>query len=167
MTDKKNFVIPGVVAGSIVLLVFKKRGLAFILAMCVAVVVSDLTLHRLVKPLVGRPRPCHVLEILKHVANCSNSFSFPSNHAANAFTVAAIAGLCFRHVAVIVPLFIVAAIVALSRVYLGQHYPTDIVMGALWGSVAGYLGYKLDPIVLQYLNTWPKIEKWTSTTKNS
>jgi undecaprenyl-diphosphatase len=162
MTNKKNFVIPGVIACAIILLAYKKQGLSFIVATGLAVVVSDVILHQLIKPLVGRVRPCHALEILRHIANCSGSFSFPSNHASNAFTVATIASLGFRKAAVMAPLFIIAAFIALSRVYLGQHYPTDILMGALWGSGAGYLGHKADPKIMQYLNTWPKIEQWTS-----
>lgn len=161
MTNKKNFAIPGAIVGVIVLLAYKKHGLAFILTTIIAVIMNDILLHQVIKPLVGRTRPCHVVEILKHVSNCSGSFSFPSNHAANAFVIASISGLYFKNKSLIMTLFALALIVALSRVYLGQHYPTDILAGAIFGSAVGFLGYRLNPKVLQYLNTWPKIEQWT------
>lgn len=167
MTDKKNFVIPGAVAGVAILLAYKKNGLAFILTTAIVVAINDAFIHQLIKQWVARPRPCHTLEILKHIPNCTNSFSFPSNHAGNAFALASISSLYFRNRAVIMTAFILALFAALSRVYLGQHYPTDILAGAVLGSTIGFLGSKLIPITLRFLNTWPKIEQWTNPTKNS
>ena len=167
MTNKKNFVIPGAITGLIVLLIYKKHGLAFILTTALVVAIDDAFPHQVIKPLVGRPRPCHALDILKHIANCSNSFSFPSNHAVNAFTIASISSLYFRNRAVIIITFTAALMIALSRVYLGQHYPTDILAGAILGSAVGYLGSKLIPTILRFLNALPKIEQWTNPTKNS
>lgn len=167
MTNKKNFAVPGAIAGLIILRTYKKHGLAFILTAGIMVGVNDAIIHQAIKPLIGRPRPCHALEILKHISNCTNSFSFPSNHAANAFVVASISSLYFRNRLVIIPMFTMALIVALSRVYLGQHYPTDILAGALLGSAFGCLGFKLYPIILRLISASPKIEQWTRPTKNS
>ncbi|NIQ00108.1 MAG: phosphatase PAP2 family protein, partial [Nitrospinaceae bacterium] len=60
---------------------------------------------------------CHTLPDLAHIINCSNSFSFPSNHASNMFTAATLMALCLKNTWLVAYTF--AALVGYSRVYLG------------------------------------------------
>ncbi len=93
------------------------------------------------KGLVGRPRPCHVLAPVYLLVDCSESFSFPSNHAANIFAFAALLVAYDRKRA---PVWVgIAALVAYSRVYLGVHYPSDVVAGAVLGAGIGWVSVKL------------------------
>ncbi len=57
----------------------------------------------------------------------------PSNHAVNAFAAAAIFSHFFRKSAI--PMFLIAILVAFSRIYVGVHYPSDVIAGAVWGGV--------------------------------
>jgi undecaprenyl-diphosphatase len=94
------------------------------------------------KALVGRARPCACLaHVHALVFATPHDPSFPSGHAAGAFTVAAFVAFEARvHPAAKVALFVIAAGIALSRVVLGVHFPSDIAAGALLGVVvaAGY-----------------------------
>lgn len=141
ITNKKNFVVPGALLIAAILWIHKKRGLAFVLATTIIISLNDVIVAEILKPFFARPRPCHVLEGLEHVTSCSGNFSFPSGHASNIFTFAAITSLCFRNTLPLV--FIIAGLVALSRVYLGVHYPADVIAGAAVGLFMGFLGYKL------------------------
>jgi len=139
ITIKQNFIVPGVIMLVLVLWFYKKRGFAFLIAGAAFVGLNDFIGHNILKEIVARPRPCHVLPDLQNITNCSNSFSFPSNHASNLFTAATITSLSFRKMAFIA--YTVALLVGYSRVYLGVHYPSDVLGGALCGMVMGALGY--------------------------
>jgi undecaprenyl-diphosphatase len=138
---KQNFIIPGAIAVVLLLWVYRLRGLACLLAGGIAVGLNDFICHNVLKELVARPRPCHTLPELQHITNCSNSFSFPSNHASNLFTAATTMSLCFKNLAFLA--YACALLVGYSRVYLGVHYPFDVIGGAVFGTLMGILGYKL------------------------
>jgi undecaprenyl-diphosphatase len=97
----------------------------------------------LMKNTVKRPRPSHdaVLGDQVHVVKGyrGGPYGFFSSHAANTFGVALFAGLLLRrrHKLLLPALLVWASLVAYSRVYLGVHYPGDILAGALWGAACG------------------------------
>ena len=86
------------------------------------------------KNLIARPRPFEAMEGVRLLFR-AGGFSFPSAHAAQAFMAAAVLSRFFR---MSVLFFAVACIVAFSRVYIGVHYPSDVLAGALLGSAIGY-----------------------------
>jgi len=129
-----------VVIAAVIFMKGKKAVLIFLVAVAV-VAVNDWVCASLIKPLVARPRPCQVLELTHIVYACGGSYSFPSNHASNSFALATLFALWNRNSALLV--YTLAVLVSFSRVYLGMHYPTDVLAGALCGIVMGYLGYRL------------------------
>ena len=89
-----------------------------------------------VKNLVGRPRPFESWQGLTSLVPAPDKFSFPSGHTMTAFAVWAvllqgIPGMSLLFLAI-------ALLIGISRVFLGMHYPTDVLVGALLGSVLGY-----------------------------
>jgi len=86
-----------------------------------------------IKLIVKRPRP--VLEGLPPLGGAPSSLSFPSAHATASFAVATAITRIQPELGV--PLYVVAALMALSRPYLGMHYPSDILAGALLGLAIG------------------------------
>lgn len=86
-----------------------------------------------IKRVVDRPRPYTVLECLIPNKTPSSKYSFPSGHSCAAFTYSFVLAAAFP---VYASLFLsVATLVAISRVYLSYHYPTDIVIGAIIAKV--------------------------------
>ena len=127
---------PLLFAASFILLFSKKRELK-ILGL---IIMSGLTINYYIvsglKTLVARPRPFLVLPDVLLLA-AEKSMSFPSNHAATAFMAATALTAYFKKYAVILYLFALA--IAVSRVYMGVHYPSDIAAGAVIGIAIGYI----------------------------
>lgn len=111
----------------------KRKGRVAVLVIGIAVGLSDFTASSVIKPMFGRIRPCHLLEGVNLLANCTRSYSFPSSHASNIFALAVAGSYYFRRA--MVPLFILAFAIAYSRVYVGVHYPFDVIGGAFWGGM--------------------------------
>ena len=115
---------------------FLPAALAAVFIAVLAVPLADALADQL-KVLIGRPRPCQALAGVRLLISCPTSFSLPSSHAATSFAFATpLFGLTRPFLPILwrtAPLMIAAA-VAYSRPYLGVHYPSDIVVGALIGT---------------------------------
>ena len=97
------------------------------------------------KNLVQRPRPCHlingnyVMDNLRLLVTCGAGFSFPSSHAANSFAVSTLLTIYYPKISWVFILF--ALLVSFSRIYVGVHYPLDVVGGAATGILCSFILY--------------------------
>lgn len=108
----------------------------------VSVTFSDILSSKILKHIFLRPRPYEVLEdVFKLVSSAGPSF--PSSHAVNSFTAATLIMLFLKNPVYTALAFIVATLSAYSRVYVGVHYPLDVIFGAILGLVIGLGIYKI------------------------
>jgi len=124
---------------------FKEKALPWILFAVLTATLTDQLSSSFIKNLVERPRPCREELLMGQVRlilnNCSGGYSFPSSHATNHFGFAMFLFLTLR------PImkkwgylfFIWAATIAYGQVYVGVHYPLDILAGTGLGCLIGYL----------------------------
>jgi len=113
------------------------RGKIAVISLIILIIVTDQTGYRLLKELFERVRPCNALSDVITPVGCAGGFSFPSNHALNNFAAAVFLLRLFPKYKWI--FLITATLVSISRIYLGVHYPSDVLGGALIGSAFGYL----------------------------
>lgn len=142
----KYFWIPFYIAMILALIwIFKRKSSIIILMLFVSVLLSDRTTSGLMKPTFKRERPCHVAELTPRIipgVHCSDTGSMASSHAANHFAVAIFMILLTvkRYKRVALTFWLLwAALVAYSRVYLGVHYPSDVLVGGICGAIFGWL----------------------------
>lgn len=104
-----------------------------------AVLITDRVGHAIIKPLIGRFRPCYALPkgTFRQLADAGNQGSLPSLHSANAFAVAMAVTLCWPMAGRV--LFPFAALIAISRVFVGVHWPSDVALGALFGCAVAFV----------------------------
>ena len=140
---------------AIVLVVFllahkRTRSIGFValIALLVSVVVNNLIL----KNAVERVRPYDAIEGLMLIAKKPNDYSFPSGHSANSFVVAGVITWCAardkKWIGIL--LLILSGFIAFSRMYVGAHYPTDVIFGVISGLIIS---------IVMYFLIWKRIEK--------
>ncbi len=132
VTEKFNFTGAIVAAMVLVLILGRRKDRFGLLVLVLTVLVADLIGNQF-KHLIMRVRPCNVLDNVRLVVGCSSSFSLPSGHATNIFGAMVFLSMRYRR---FMPLFLaIAFVVAYSRVYVGVHYPIDITVGAMLGTI--------------------------------
>jgi undecaprenyl-diphosphatase len=122
---------------AVLLAVDPAAGRAFLTAAAAAFSI-ELPVYKIVKQSVKRDRPCEILAGIEGRVKPSDQFSFPSGHTAAAFLVATLLGNAYPHALPIAGLWALA--VGVSRIYLGVHYPTDVVAGILLGTLCALFG---------------------------
>lgn len=137
ITDIKNWHIAYIILLGICFFKGGRIGKIAVLGVLLLITVSDQVSSSLLKHWIGRIRPCEALSDVNLLAVCTGSYSFPSSHAVNNFAAAMFFVKLFPKFKWL--LFSVAAIIALSRPYVGVHYPSDIIGGAVIGCVIGYV----------------------------
>jgi len=137
------------------------RGVYLILILALTVGISDLLSAHLIKFYFHRLRPCQNLEWVGHLIrriDCGSGFSFVSSHASNHFTLAAFVSLYLRkEYPYWEPLaYLWAGLIAYSQVYVGVHFPLDVLGGALLGLGLGWTsGY----LSIRFLKIFPLSSK--------
>lgn len=106
-----------------------------VLFSALALLLTDQIAAGFLKPLIARPRPCHLMTDINLLVGCGGGKSMPSAHAANAFGQAALFSLCVRRLKWY--LWAVAGLIAISRVFVGVHYPGDVLAGTVVGVAVG------------------------------
>ncbi|MBF9238902.1 phosphatase PAP2 family protein [Hymenobacter sp. BT683] len=123
---------------------FRRQALLLLPLVIGAVGLADIITSRLFKPFFARLRPCHDPQLngLLHLPNgCGGQFGFLSSHAANSFALAVFLAVVLapgRFRALKIAAFLWALLMSYSRMYLGAHYPTDVLGGAALGSLLGW-----------------------------
>ncbi len=168
ITESDNILI-GLILTYIIYLIRakdKKKAFGFIVLSFVVFGLSDATCYRIFKPLFGRVRPCNPVYFIDGVHSfltsgnflrgMKDSLSFPSNHAANALGFSVYWALFFPKRGYI--FLIIGVLVAISRTYCGVHYPLDIFIGGVLGTVCALSVYFIFGIIQRKINPEKMVE---------
>lgn len=151
---------------------FKKNSIYILILIGLSITVSD-QFSGLIKNSVERLRPSNdpLLSNLVHIVNGyrGGTFGFFSSHASNSFTIAIIAAMLFKNRMFTILIFTWAILISYTRIYLGLHYPGDILTGWLWGALIGFGFYRLMIFIQQryFKSNLPVISKTAISREDS
>ncbi len=152
MTNLNNFTFVLVAMGFWILWRERKAGVIFLVFIGLTLAITDPFSSRLLKDWLGRVRPCHVLEEVRLLTDCNTSYSFPASHAVNIFAAAFFLSQPLKKLS---PLFFgIAGIVGYSRIYIGIHYPLDVIGGAAIGLLIAWpMRWLKDQVVARWIQS--------------
>jgi undecaprenyl-diphosphatase len=153
ITEYKNFLV--LLIPWLIYLLIKggPKGRLLAAGLFFALLIADQTSSHLLKLLIQRARPCNALEGVLTPHGKSSAYSFPSSHAANMGAAMFLLSMAYRRWTW---MFVLTAfLVGLSRVYLGLHYPSDVLGGYALGLLAGFLVWRGTRIIeTRYGTRW-------------
>lgn len=170
LSSRSGFALPlALVLLTLLAARWRTAGVQLWLVMLVAAGTGD-SLGNGLKHLFTQPRPCYSLAQQVRQVHAApgtpcgaNLTGMPSNHALNGFAAAAFLSLVLRRAAWSVTLFMIAALVALSRVYLAKHFPSQVAAGALigtaWGFAWAWLGLNYFPFMRGWRRAAPQTQQ--------
>lgn len=120
----------------LIILLYRKEGLFTFILVVIVVVLADRIVCDIIKPLVGRPRPPWVLDEVRLLVGVTQAGSFPSAHAGNHFSIFTV--FLLKHRLFGWAYLPVAILISYSRIYVGVHYPLDIIGGAIFGFLLAF-----------------------------
>jgi len=138
ITNQNFLVFSGLILIGYLALYGGKRGRITIVLLLTAASFSDAICFQVIKPWVGRIRPSHdFYEYINLLVSKGGKYSFPSNHAANSFAFATVLSYFYDKNKTFI--YILASTIAFSRVYVGVHYPLDIIFGSIIGYIISWI----------------------------
>lgn len=141
LTEEDHFTIPILLTWLSLIIFCGKRGRIAAILLIFATGAADFLAAQIIKPGVGRLRPCHTIESVRLLVNCGGKYSFVSNHAANMFASMTMLGIFYNKAKPYLLSF--AGLIAFTRVYVGVHYVGDVLFGGLFGYGVAYLFFSL------------------------
>ncbi len=132
VTNENNIAIPLLLFWLWLLFYKGKRGKIAAVLLLLTVIFTDVIAAQIIKPWIGRIRPSHaMLDNINLLVSRGGKYGFVSNHAANTMAAATIIGYFYKKWKSVV--ITISIIVGFSRVYVGVHYPFDVIGGWLFG----------------------------------
>ncbi|WP_118193097.1 phosphatase PAP2 family protein [Albibacterium indicum] len=121
---------------------YKKKGIIMILLLLATFGLGDFTSASIIKPEVMRVRPCNDVPFKEQVTTrvrCGSGYSMPSSHATNHFAIGVFILMLFRRKwkPIVWLSLLWAASISFAQIYVGVHYPGDILIGAILGTAIG------------------------------
>lgn len=116
---------------------YRKAGITMAMALIFCLLIGNLTL----KPLIARPRPYSYFPEMTLLVAPLADFSFPSGHTFASF--AAATGLFLHYKKAGIAAYVLAAVIAFTRLYLYVHFPSDVIAGIILGILSGYISFRL------------------------
>jgi len=140
LTDPGRWKIPILLLTAACFLARGARGALALVVLVATLAATDQLSSKVIKPIVKRPRPSVALADSHPLFGVRRSYSFPSTHAVNFTAAIPMMGTVFPRAGA--PYAVLASLVCLSRIYVGDHYPSDVMAGAILGLCLGWLGRK-------------------------
>ena len=147
ITNKKNWTLPILVLIFLLGFFSGPRGKIALAVLIISLSFTDAICAQILKPFFERIRPSHLnLEEINLLTSKGGKWSMPSNHAANIFSLAIVLSYVYKKYKLL--LFLLAILISFSRVYVGVHFPGDVIVG-------GFIGVSISSI---FLILWGKIK---------
>lgn len=137
---------------------YRKQSILLIFMLIATVGFADTMSSKVIKKQVQRLRPCNNPNLkadVKLLVDCGSGYSFTSSHATNHFALAVFLVLLFEGIPILFSILLLlwAASIAFGQVYVGVHYPLDIVCGSLLGTCIAFLGFQVYNLIARQVST--------------